>query len=64
MESEIYNFGTDAIIIARVSTPQQVLKPEYSPQLNDLQKYAELYGFKRVKAFGTTESGFCVKILN
>lgn len=58
MESEIYNFGTDAIIIARVSTPQQVLKPEYSPQLNDLQKYAELYGFKRVKAFGTTESGF------
>lgn len=58
MKSELYNFGTDAIIIARVSTPQQVLNPECSPQLNDLQQYAKLYGFKRLKAFGTTESGF------
>ncbi|WP_106484274.1 recombinase family protein [Bacteroides sp. Marseille-P3684] len=58
MESELYNFGTDAIIITRVSTPQQVLNPECSPQLSDLQKYAELYGFTRLKTFGTTESGF------
>lgn len=58
MESRLYDFGTDAIIIARVSTPQQVLNAECSPQLSDLKKYAELYGFKRLKAFGTTESGF------
>lgn len=53
-----YEFGKDAIIIARVSTPKQVLNPESSPQINDLKDYAAHYGFERLQAFGTTESGF------
>lgn len=58
MESNLYDFGTDAIIITRVSTPQQVLNPECSPQSDDLKEYAKSFGFKRLKIFGTTESGF------
>ena len=55
---QLYDFGTDAVIIARVSTPEQVLSPNSSPQINDLKEYAKLYRFKNIKAFGTTESGF------
>lgn len=53
-----YDFGTDAIIIARVSTPDQVLDEDSSPQLSDLKAYATALGCKRLQAFGTTESGF------
>ena len=56
--NQFYDFGTDAIVVTRVSTPEQVLTPESSPQKNDLIKYAEAYNFKNLKFFGTTESGF------
>lgn len=49
-----HNFGDSAVIVARVSTPQQT----ESPQINDLREYAEGLGYKNIKAFGTTESGF------
>ena len=49
-----YDFGTKAVIVARVSTPSQ----QSSPQLQDLEAYAHQLGFSEVKPFGTTESGF------
>lgn len=51
-------FGNCAIIIARVSTPQQVLNANCSPQIEDLRKYAHSLGYSNLKEFGTTESGF------
>lgn len=56
--NQLYDFGTDAIIIARVSTPEQILNPNLSPQINDLKEYAKLYRYKKLQTFGTTESGF------
>ena len=49
-----HNFGTKAVIVARVSTPSQ----QSSPQLQDLEEYAHQLGYSEVKPFGTTESGF------
>lgn len=49
-----HNFGDSAVIVARVSTPQQT----ESPQLEDLREYAKGLGFQNIKEFGTTESGF------
>ena len=53
-EIQKHNFGDSAVIVARVSTPQQT----ESPQLEDLREYAKGLGFKNIKEFGTTESGF------
>lgn len=55
---QFYDFGKNAIIIARVSTPEQIFNPESSPQINDLKEYAKLYKYENLKAFATTESGF------
>lgn len=49
-----HDFGTAAVIVARVSTPQQL----DSPQIEDLVNYAKELGFNKTKVFGTTESGF------
>lgn len=49
-----HNFGDSAVIVARVSTPQQT----ESPQIQDLREYAQGLGYKNIQAFGTTESGF------
>lgn len=49
-----YDFGTKAVIVARVSTPTQTS----SPQLEDLADYAHQLGYTEVRRFGTTESGF------
>lgn len=53
-EIQKHNFGDSAIIVARISTPQQT----ESPQLEDLREYAKGLGFRNIKEFGTTESGF------
>jgi DNA invertase Pin-like site-specific DNA recombinase len=39
-----HDFGDSAIIVARVSTPQQT----ESPQINDLREYAEGLGYMYV----------------
>ena len=49
-----HDFGTAAVIVARVSTPQQ----RDSPQIEELVNYAKELGFNKTKVFGTTESGF------
>ena len=57
MES-LFSFGDSAILVSRVSTPEQVLNQECNPQISDLQQYAERLGYKNFKIIGTTESGF------
>lgn len=61
MSKEVYDFGNDAIIVARVSTNEQILNPNLSPQVNDLMNYAKSIGYENIKAFGTSESGFLIK---
>lgn len=55
-----YDFGKDCILIARVSTPSQVLKEGSSPQMEALKKYAKGLGFNKdtFKEINSVESGF------
>ena len=55
-----YEFGKDCILIARVSTPSQVLKEGSSPQMAALKKYAVEIGYdkKTFKEINSVESGF------
>ena len=59
-EKKEYDFGKDCILIARVSTPAQVLKEGSSPQMEALKKYAKRLGFntKTFKEINSVESGF------
>lgn len=52
------DFGNKAILISRVSTPEQCLSQDLMPQLNDLKKWAKTLGYKYFYPIGTTESGF------
>lgn len=55
-----YDFGKDCILIARVSTPAQVLKEGSSPQMEALKKYAKGLGYNEntFKEINSVESGF------
>lgn len=55
-----YDFGKDCILIARVSTPDQVLKKGSSPQMSALRKYARDLGYNKdsFKEINSVESGF------
>lgn len=55
-----YDFGKDCILIARVSTQAQVLKPGASPQIKDLRQYAIDLGYNSdtFKEINSVESGF------
>jgi DNA invertase Pin-like site-specific DNA recombinase len=57
---EEYEFGKDCILIARVSTPKQVLEEGASPQMSALRKYATDLGYndKTFKEINSVESGF------
>jgi DNA invertase Pin-like site-specific DNA recombinase len=59
-EKKEYDFGKDCILIARVSTPAQVLKEGSSPQMAALRKYAEdlKYNKNTFKEINSVESGF------
>ena len=59
-EKKEYDFGKDCILIARVSTPEQVLEEGSSPQMEALKKYAKSLGFntKTFKEINSVESGF------
>lgn len=62
MEKEMFNYGKDAILIARVSTDAQVLTEGASPQIEDLREYATKLGYdpERFKVINSIESGFLV----
>ena len=49
-----YDFGENCVCIGRVSTSQQ----SKTAQVADLKQFAEGLGYKKVKVFFTTESGF------
>lgn len=53
-----YDFGKDCILIARVSTPEQVLKEGSSPQMAALRKYAKKLNYSKFKEINSVESGF------
>lgn len=56
---EEYNFGDGCILVARVSTPEQVLEEGASPQMEALRKYAtSLKKYKKFKEINSVESGF------
>lgn len=50
---ERYDFGTNCVCVGRVSTYQQG-----DTQTQDLIEFAKSLGFKKIKSFFTTESGF------
>lgn len=52
------DYGKTAILISRISTPEQCLSQNLMPQLNDLKEWAKELGFKNFYPIGTTESGF------
>lgn len=52
------DWGDSCILVARVSTPEQVLEEGASPQISDLRNYAKDLGFKNFKEINTVESGF------
>ena len=52
------DYGKKAILISRVSTPQQCLAQDLMPQLEDLKTWAEGLGYTEFYPIGTTESGF------
>ena len=59
-EKKEYDFGKDCILVARVSTKEQVLEEGASPQMKALKKYAEELGFnsRTFKEINSVESGF------
>ena len=59
-EKKEYDFGKDCILVARVSTKEQVLEEGASPQMEALKKYAEELGFnpRTFKEINSVESGF------
>lgn len=59
-EKKKYDFGKDCILIARVSTPEQVLEEGASPQIKALREYAKDHKFneKTFKEINSVESGF------
>lgn len=59
-EKKEYDYGKDCILVARVSTKEQVLEEGASPQMEALKKYAEELGFnpRTFKEINSVESGF------
>ena len=56
---EEYDFGEGCILVARVSTPEQVLEEGASPQMEALRKYAKSFNkFTKFKEINSVESGF------
>lgn len=57
-KQEKIDFGKKAILVSRVSTPDQCLSQDLMPQLKDLEKWAKDLKFEKFYPIGTTESGF------
>ena len=58
-EQKKIDFGKKAILVSRVSTPDQCLSQDLMPQLKDLEKWArDVLKFNKFYPIGTTESGF------
>jgi DNA invertase Pin-like site-specific DNA recombinase len=51
-------FGNKALLLSRISTPEQELKEGFSPQQNDLRIFAKEQGYTDLVPIDTIESGF------
>ena len=58
MEDNHSFFGTKALLLSRVSTPEQHYDKDFSPQQADLKEWAKELGYTETVSIDTIESGF------